>query len=166
MVAHRESRLHTSLIGVFAFLLLGIAAVNYFFYKAESSATRQQAMAQLSAIADLKAQQIDTWRRERLGDASTFRDNPALAPAIERWLVKRIAGAERREIQEWLYLYLGRSDYREAALLDANGEVLTASTPGFHFVSSPELLNAAVKIEGPVFSDLYSQPDGKKTWTC
>jgi hypothetical protein len=86
MVPQRESGLQTSLVGVFAFLLLGIGAANFFFYRAESTASRDQTMAQLAAIADLKAQQIDNWRRERLGDAGAVHDNPLIASAMTRWL--------------------------------------------------------------------------------
>ncbi len=60
MVAQRESSLQTSLLGVFAFLLLGIGVANFVFYRAESTASREHAMAQLTAIADLKASKSTT----------------------------------------------------------------------------------------------------------
>ena len=72
MAADNDARLQISLIGVFAFLLLGIGAANYLFYHAESTASRERAQAELVAIADLKAREIDNWRRERLAMRPPF----------------------------------------------------------------------------------------------
>ena len=128
MVAQRESGLQTSLLGVFAFLLLGIALANYVFYRGESNASRENAMAQLAAIADLKAQQIDTWRRERLGDAASLSNNLLPAPSLERWLDGRMRKEEQAEIRHWLANHIANYDYRDAAIIDRRGRILVSTT--------------------------------------
>ena len=162
MVPQRESGLQTSLVGVFAFLLLGIGAANFFFYRAESTASRDQTMAQLAAIADLKAQQIDNWRRERLGDAGAVHDNPLIASAMTRWLSGRLSTADQSELQRWLSLFVANYDYRDAALLDSAGHLVAATRSGMPLPEDIASLRKAVTQSGaPGFGNLHTLPDGE-----
>ncbi|MFC5300072.1 EAL domain-containing protein [Azospira restricta] len=162
MPSSREPNLRGLLLAVFSVLLVGIAAANTFFFRAEAEATLKQARAQLQAIADLKVQQIGDWRRERLGDAAIFRDNPSFAAAFARWQERGFSARERREAGEWLEAVLRHYDYREAALLDVAGKPLFATAAGMHVAPDPGLLDTAAGIGSPVFGDLHAAPDGRQ----
>ena len=106
---------------VFALLLLGIGLVDYIFYRAQTNAIKEQAQQQLSAIADLKVQQITNWRKERLGDAEVLRENIFVRVAVADWLRLGLDPEQREQINAWLQSYVTRFDYREALLLDPQG---------------------------------------------
>ena len=163
MVAQRESSLQTSLLGVFAFLLLGIALANFVFYRGESTAARENALAQLTAIADLKAQQIDNWRRERLGDAASLSNNLLPAPSLERWLSGRIRKGEQAEVRRWLANHIANYDYRDAALIDRRGRILVSTTAGLYMPDEARSLREQAAGSGrPQFGSLYLLPGGEQ----
>ncbi len=161
MAAESEARLQISLIGVFAFLLLGIGTANYIFYHAESTASRERAKAELAAIADLKTREIDHWRQERLGDAEIVRSSTVLAPFFERWLAPRPKAEDLAEARRWLQLYGGQYDYQDAALIDRRGRIVVATRPDLFLPdASREQREMAMRKGTPVFSDLWAIPDG------
>ncbi|MBI2308983.1 MAG: EAL domain-containing protein [Rhodocyclales bacterium] len=161
MPAEREPNLRVVLLAVFSVLLIGIAAANTFFFRAEADTAMKETRAQLTAIAELKVQQIGNWRNERLGDAATFRDNPAFAAAFARWQEKRFAPRERQEARDWLAVFLRHYDYREAALLDRDGNLLVANPSAIQYAAERKLLDRAAG-GSPVFGELHAQADGQK----
>ncbi|HEX5803081.1 MAG TPA: EAL domain-containing protein [Azospira sp.] len=162
MVPEREPNVKALLLAVFLVLLIGIGVANTLYYRAESSATLTQAREQLEAIVDLKVLQIGAWRRERLDDASTFRDNPAFSAALARWLDQRLTARDRREAREWLDVFLLRADYRAAALLDANGRLLVATEDRLRYTPDPALLAEATRTSAPVFGALQSEGERRQ----
>ena len=156
MAAQRETSLHRLLVGVFAFLLVGTGAANYVFYRAESIASRDEAMAQLAAIADLKAQQIEAWRHERLREATVARDNFRLLPDTGRWLAERMGARDQSEARRWLTSFVANYDYREAALVDGHGRLIAATNPRMDLpVESRALLDEAAINDAPTFGNLF-----------
>ncbi len=164
MAASRENALQVSLRLVFVALLIGIAFANYLFYRAESGATIDQAREQLSAIAELRVQQIENWRRERLGDAATFRDNPLFSATLERWLKTPRDDVAAQELVTWLDMFVRHYDFREAAILDPAGHVRFGTRAGLQ--PDPNSLAAAMEtaraIEAPAFSRLYALGDNQQ----
>ena len=67
--------------GVFIFIFIlfaaGIAAIGYVSYQRYEDQFRAQVDGQLTAVAALKVNQLESWRSERLGDAKIFYHNPA-----------------------------------------------------------------------------------------
>ncbi|MDQ5881749.1 MAG: hypothetical protein QG616_1580 [Pseudomonadota bacterium] len=161
MAVQRESSLQISLIGVFAFLLLGVAVANFVFYRAESNSSRENMMSQLAAIAELKAQEIGRWRHERLGDALTIRDNTLLSSQFEQWIGQPLGTSEKQAAERWLSIFVSNYDYRDAALIDNRGRVVAATTPNMHIPDEGRSLrDSAAAQEKPVFGNLYALPDG------
>lgn len=56
------------------------------FYHVQAEHIRQQVGNELAAIAELKAEQIDSWRKERLGDAKVLAENAFLAGGVAGFL--------------------------------------------------------------------------------
>jgi len=61
-----------------------IAALGYFFYRAEEERVRSERAQELTAIGTLKAGQIAEWRKERRSDAIRFAQGPTLTRALEK----------------------------------------------------------------------------------
>jgi hypothetical protein len=66
--------------------IVGIA--GYFFFQKEERTIKQGKREILGAIADLKVNQIVTWRKERMGDANTVTERKETENVLEKNLNK------------------------------------------------------------------------------
>ncbi len=92
-----------------------------FYLREQRGDVRRGAESQLSAIADLKVQQIVDWRRERLGDARFF-SQAAFVPRDVQAFFDNPSPASESELIRWLTL-LKSDRYARVALFDARGEL-------------------------------------------
>jgi PAS domain S-box-containing protein len=70
---------------VFVLLTSGIVAIGYFYYSHYERQHRMEIERQLSAIAELKIDEIVQWRKERLGDAAVFYGNVNFSGLVRRY---------------------------------------------------------------------------------
>lgn len=162
MSAPREPHDQTTLLIVFALLLLGIGLVDYAFYRVQKDAIKAQAQQQLSAIADLKIQQIGNWRKERLGDAYVLRDSAFASVAVFEQLDRGLDPEQQAQIDVWLQSYLAGFDYREVLLLDPQGKVLAATPDALPLAAETvQLLRRAAESRNPELSDLLMFADAR-----
>lgn len=71
---------------VFFLLAPGLAASGYFYYAHQKKHIQQELRDELSAIADLKVDQITAWQKERLGDAEVFRSNEMFTSLAQQFI--------------------------------------------------------------------------------
>ena len=107
------------LILIFFLLAVGIGIVGYLYYEHQKKIIAKAKQDELSAIADLKSQQIAIWRKERTGDATVIQDNPFIAPRVQRWLQNESASGLKQEILKWMASFPAQYDYKSAFLLDS-----------------------------------------------
>ena len=69
---------------IFILLASGIVTGGYFAYQNYEKNYRAEIEQQLSAIADLKVDQIKVWRKERLGDGQVFYKNVMFSALVKR----------------------------------------------------------------------------------
>ena len=81
-----ERRVEWGLLLIFAILSLGIVVGGAFYYRHYEQHFRAEAGRQLSAIAELKADELAQYRKERLGDATIFFQNAAFSGLVRRFL--------------------------------------------------------------------------------
>lgn len=112
------------LIAAFGLLIVTILVTGYFFYADQRKAVTQERFDDLSAIADLKVNQLARWRAERLQDAEYFRDNLEFVKSVRRVASQPASIQGRQELQRWLAPLLKNPEYRFVALLDAQGKEL------------------------------------------
>jgi len=91
---------------VFALLAAGILAIGCLYYRNYEQNYRAEVERQLSSIADLKVNELVQYRKERLGDANTFSDNPAFSELVRRFLDPPVDEDARRQLQH------GSADFR------------------------------------------------------
>ncbi len=160
MPASRELRHQLTLFAVFTLLALGIGLVDYFFYRAQEAALKTQAQQQLSVIADLKTQQIAHWRSERLGNANVLRANTMIETTLIDWLRRDLNDGQKTRVAGWLQSFARNFDYREASLLDPQGNILAATPDALPVTDGTrELMRSAARQMTAELSDLERTPD-------
>ncbi len=140
-----------------ALVILALLIGGYWFYDDHRQQLRRQAEEGLQATAQLKAEQIATWRRERLADAAILRDSPFFNEAVTRWLADPQAGlaedilARFRGLQE-------HYGYSDVYLVDADGEIRLSlsGTLGLLEDDVAPVLETAWRERQPVLTDLHT----------
>ena len=87
---------------VFALLVAAIVSGGYLYYRRYERTYRTQVESQLSAIGQLKADDLAKWRVERLADAATLYQNPIFSALAERYLEDPADPEAQGELQAWL----------------------------------------------------------------
>ena len=118
------------LVAVFLFFFVAIGGTGVLWYERQAAAVWREAGESVSAVADLRLQQIVQWRRERLADASVIRQSPNTVRGLAIFLRGRSAAVDAERIREWLRTLTERG-YSHAAIVDAGGRVRVESgAPG------------------------------------
>jgi PAS domain S-box-containing protein len=125
-------------------LAAGILMVGIRYDENQRRDMQADVASQLSAIADLKVQQILAWRSERMADAALLADDPLLA------------GGSERDIRAWLEAFRTRRGYTEVAILHRNRKL----GAGLNALATLDTLMAAALANGVAMSDLQEFPDG------
>ena len=116
-----ERRAVFGLMLVFALMTAGIVTVGSRYYRNYERNYRSEVERQLSAIADLKVDELVQYRKERLGDASTFYNNPAFSKLVHRFLEQPADADAQRQLQVWLGRFQSYYEYSRVYLLDVQG---------------------------------------------
>jgi len=109
------------LILIFVILVAGILVAGYLFYSSYEKNYRAQVEHQLSAIGDLKAGELEQWRKERIGDANLLFGNPAFSGLVQRYFEHPDDVDAREQLRSWLTSLQADSQYTDVYLLDAQG---------------------------------------------
>ena len=114
-----------------AILALTVAGINHAY-----STHHDKEVARLEAIADLKAQQISDWLRERQGDAYFVQSSQFFADSYRRW---REAGdqASAGQLQSRLEQLRQNRGFAAILLMDPRGERIWGSTRASHELAPP-----------------------------
>ena len=127
-VKKEERRVAYPLVLVLVILSLGIVVGGIFYYRHYERQFRAGIEQQLSAIAELKADELAQYRKERLGDATTFFQNAAFSGLVRRFLDHPDDADAQEQLRLWLDKYQTYYQYDRVFLLDTQG-VERISTP-------------------------------------
>jgi PAS domain S-box-containing protein len=146
-------------------LALAVAALligGTWFYSTQKRDYLQRVSNELAAIARLKANQIVSWRGERLGDAAVLMENPFLAASAADWLASPGSGRDGslRALFQSLRNHYG---YTDILLVDPAGTVrLSLSGSWEMHACYREAMTEALHRRKPVFTDLHMGPGHPK----
>jgi PAS domain S-box-containing protein len=115
----KERRASIALLLVVAFLAVGIVAAGYLYSRSYGQYYRLEVERQLAAIAKLKSEEIENWRKERLGDAAFFRENSAFSALVKQYLETPDHLETEREVRTWIRSFQKAYHYDGVMLLDA-----------------------------------------------
>ena len=116
------------LVSIYIILIAGIITAASFYYRNYARNFRAAAEQQLSAIAELKADGLAQYRKERLWDADTLFENPAFSGLVRRFLDNPEDAEARQQIREWAGKYPATGQYDLVCLFDAQG-IIRISVP-------------------------------------
>ena len=116
-----ERRAEWGLLLIFAILSLGIIGGSAFYYRHYERQFRAAAEHQLTAIAELKVNELAQYRKERLEDAAIFFNNAAFSGLVRRFFDHPEDTDAQRQIQTWLGKFQAYYEYTRVYLLDVQG---------------------------------------------
>lgn len=112
------------LIVAFCLLMVAILVTGHIFFNDQGKQVKREKFVDLSAIADLKVDQLAKWRSERLLDAAYFKENLEFVKRVEHFANHRNSIQEKQELKRWITPLLNNPEYRIIILLDSKGTEL------------------------------------------
>jgi two-component system cell cycle sensor histidine kinase/response regulator CckA len=151
---------------VLALALLAVIAGGLVFYRSQQHAMRRQVEADLSAIAQLKADRIADWRKNQLDDAATLQESMPLLQSVERF-VGRPSSEHSKDLDNHLRILARQQDYADILLMNPNGKTLLNLRGDIEPHSGcASALAASLRERKPVFIDLSKEKNDLMPHTC
>ncbi len=140
---------------------VAIGVPGWLYLRHVSESGKNEIAGDLAAIADLKAGQIQNWRRERLGDAGSLYDLPVFVDLVGRSLHGPSRQEARRDLGVWMEKIRVAHEYHSLVLLYPDHTVHIA-TRGRSLVEGDEcigMIHEAINRGEPLFADLHASGD-------
>jgi PAS domain S-box-containing protein len=144
---------------IIIFILLSIV-VSYFgtlYYRTQRDRIKNEKQGELSAIANLKVNEIISWRDEHIRDADLITNNPLLKEGITA-LINEKSEKSKQNIDKWLEAMLTLYDFDSIVLLDKNENIIyqipdneSSKDRTFHKYSN----NYEISNKKSVLTDIY-----------
>ena len=153
--------LHIKLMVLFCFLAGGFVCLGFLYYQHEALRIQKEQYENLSAIAQLKADTIQEWRRERLADVRRV-PGPLVKKEMARFLQDPMNTGARAALTTQLKINKKVTIYADALFLDTQGKILLSdqSDPGPVHQATLQALAIAVRNRKETLSDLYRDSKG------
>ena len=107
---------------VLAVVVLALLAGGFSFYRAQERRVRQDVESDLRSIAELKANQITSWRENHLAEGDELAASPFLVRGVARWFAEPPATAPEEILSRFRSLQK-HYRYDDILLVDAEGRV-------------------------------------------
>jgi signal transduction histidine kinase len=159
-------RILAAFLGACLLLGAGLAAAGYRYYRRYEEHYRDQVARQLAAVADMKVDELENWRRERLGDAQMFHQNPAFAALVARHLEDPGDAQARAQLQHWLDQCRSNYQYDQVRLLDPRG-IPRLSAPVGRPPPSTAIISLLPQVLGSgqvLFADFYRSDHDQRVY--
>lgn len=145
------------LIFVFLLFAIGICGAGYLYYEAQKTNIKKDREANLSAIADLKVQQILNWRRERIADGEVIFENSMIARRFQSFLESPSPASEIKQAAiKWMESLRKYYLYKRIYLLERKGTIrISTGAEGPHVGKQTlALANEVMRARKVIISDL------------
>lgn len=115
----REGK-QVSLLLVFLFFILtgAIVVSGYYYYHQFEESYRTEVERKLTAVVNLKVEEIVQWYTERMGDAAVLHNNPVFIELTKAVVNERFNNDARRKMQHWLRKIQTAYHYKNIIMLD------------------------------------------------
>jgi PAS domain S-box-containing protein len=144
------------------FLLFSAAIIltGGFYYKSQRNRIIREEEDNLSGIEALKISQIESWRTERLGDASVIRRDRPLIRSISDFLYRKNSEV-KIEIFEWMESLINQYDYKNVLIADTSLKVKLSIVPSDTILgdSIRKELKASLKSHSLLFTDFHKSKE-------
>jgi len=133
--------------------------IGYYFYKYREGQNESDIYSHLSYISKLKAEEITSWRNERLIDANDIQKSQSLINDINEWFLNKNNIIVKSRIQNWIKYLSSNINYANIYLLNPNLKVeLSANTNLNMDASERKYLLRNLYSKKIQFTDLHRSP--------
>ncbi len=108
-------------------LLLLLVSAGVWFYLSQQAAMRQVVVRDLSAVAQLKVDQLASWRKERLGNAELIMNSRPMQRAVANFLADPHSDSRQFILSRFLS-FQENHHYQDVVLVNTSGEILLTLT--------------------------------------
>ncbi len=140
-----ERRAGWNFLLVFALLVAGILAAGHFYFRHYERNFRGEVERQLSAIVELKVDELTRWREECMADGAIFFKNPSFSALVRRFLAQPADADAQRQLLDWLGKFPTIHGHDQVSLMDAQG-VTRLSVPGGLNPATSDTLRVAAEV--------------------
>ncbi len=151
------------ILGLFIFFLITVfvALGGYGYYAHHSRISKDEKQAELSAVADLKAREIDQWRKERIADATSIYANGPIGHRVNDLLTGVETAAALEEMRVWMSAVQKESGYSNIALCKPDGAAIL-SIPGKQGLDASDrrVIAVAARTQKVIFNDFHGGSPG------
>ncbi|MBF0531280.1 MAG: PAS domain S-box protein, partial [Deltaproteobacteria bacterium] len=147
------------LMMVLTLTILVLFTIGAWFYRVQNQNFQKKVEAELLAIAQLKVDQIDNWRNERLNDGAILIGSSSFSKTVWRF-IKDPQTDNTEKLRAELEPLLKYNYYADIQLVDTNGRKLLSLSgriDPLHEVTT-KLLFAAFRDRKPIFTEFYTNP--------
>jgi two-component system, cell cycle sensor histidine kinase and response regulator CckA len=136
-----------------AFIALG----GYCYYSIESSSLHERNTRTITAIAELKINQIAAWHQSKADEVGVISQSPFFTQCVRRWLGDRSDKRCEDALTKGILLYKTAFDFHEVFIVSAAGEILLGAEPPAAHIdpATRAALRAAVGSGEVTESDFY-----------
>ena len=157
-----RSRAGLTLVAVFVVASIGVAVVGAVYYDSQRAAIIAQKDSELSAIRDLKIDQVLQWHGALLADASQAAGDPTTHDEIAAWLANPGDASSSEVLRAWMDDIARQRQYPSAVILFADGSHWITTTGGTGPVARDlSETVAAERSDEATVTDLFLRSPGK-----
>ncbi|MDZ4252937.1 MAG: diguanylate cyclase [Sulfuritalea sp.] len=153
-------RASRSFVLVFALMTIGLVTADGVYFRSNVEQHRAAFELQLSTMADLKVNELASWRKERLGDAALLYGNPVFADLVRRALASAPDAQAQDQIHTWLRQIREAYGYDDIFLIDAHGVALFSLRDQPLTARDLEIARQSMRLGQVSFEDLHQDEPG------
>ncbi len=148
------------IILISVFMSVAVLTGGAWFYWFVKEQNRQSVESELQAIAELKIDQIITWRDDRLADSEVLMNSVSLNEDIAPWIKTHDPALEEKILRRF-NVTAKAHHYDRIILVNSAGKVILSSTDRLGWISDEgrKAMTVAHHHPKPVLTDLYLDPD-------
>ena len=148
---------------IFCIISIIIILIGYYFYKVREKQNESDIYSHLSYISKLKAEEITSWRNERLIDANDIQKNQSLINDINEWLLNKNNIVVKSRIQNWMKYLSSNINYVNVYLLNPNlNAELSANTSAYIDTRERKYLRRILHSHVIEFTDLHRSSENNR----
>lgn len=156
-----NSNIPYRLILVFSLLAACIGLAGYLYYDNQKTHLIEDKQNELSAIANLKVEQIKEWREARIADGNTIYHNRLIAYYVQEFFEKPNKMNVRNDIVAWLDSLHVHYKYKTILLFDAAGDLRLSIPDDIHAVEPHvrPMVEEALRTRKVIVADFHREGD-------
>ncbi len=129
-------------LAVFLFLFTVISIAGFFYLKYQVTQFRRAARQELTAVAELKVNQVSRWYKERMSDAGYFFESPEISRSVQSFLADPISLKPQTDVLALLTSAQRNFNYTRILLLDQHRQRRLTVPQGKDWLSPKDQLFA------------------------